>query len=238
MIEPLVLLPGMMCDARIFEHQILHLSRERPVTFAPISQGERIEQIASELLDRLPQRFALAGLSMGGIVAMEVIRRAPTRVTRLCLMSTDAHSDTPQIASAREPLIVAARAGRLGEALQQAVRPEALAPGARRVDVLELVQTMGADLGAEIFVRQMRALQRRPDQQVTLRKIKVPAMILCGRHDRLTPVQRHEFMAQLIPNARLEILEDAGHLPPVEQPEAVTHQLRQWFAQPLVLDNA
>ena len=238
MSEPLVLLPGMMCDARIFEHQILHLSREHPLTFAPISQGERIEQIASDLLDRLPHRFALAGLSMGGIVAMEVLRRAPTRVTRLCLMSTDAHADTPQIASAREPLIVAARAGRLGEALSQVVRPESLAPGANRVEVLDLVQSMGADLGADLFVRQMRALQRRPDQQVTLRKIKVPTLVLCGRHDRLTPVQRHEFMAQLIPNARLEILEEAGHLPPAERPEEVTAQLRQWMAQPLVLSNA
>ncbi|MEX0320449.1 MAG: alpha/beta fold hydrolase [Ruegeria sp.] len=232
MIEPLVLLPGMMCDARVYRHQLQHLSRDRAVTVAPITTGERVEEIASGLLDQLPHRFALAGLSMGGIVAMEIIRRAPERVSRLCLMDTEALADTPQIAAAREPMIVGARAGRLDEVMQEAMRPEFLAPGPGRMEVLDCVYAMARDLGGELFVRQSRALQRRPDQQGTLRKIKVPTMILCGAHDGLTPVKRHTFMAELIPNAELRIIEDAGHLPTLETPEAVTEALQHWLAMP------
>ncbi|MFC3615466.1 alpha/beta fold hydrolase [Lutimaribacter marinistellae] len=230
MTEPVVLLPGMMCDARLYHHQMLHLSRERAVTIAPITQGERVEEIASGLLDQLPKRFALAGLSMGGIVAMEILRRAPDRVTRICLMDTDALADTPQIAAAREPMIVGARAGRLDEVMKQAIRPEFLAPGAGRVAVLEQVMEMARDLGPEVFVRQSRALQRRPDQQGTLRKIRVPAMVLCGAHDGLTPVKRHSFMAELIDGAELRVIDEAGHIPTLETPEAVTAALRDWLA--------
>ncbi|WP_171178449.1 alpha/beta fold hydrolase [Ruegeria sp. HKCCD8929] len=232
MIEPLVLLPGMMCDARAYQHQIQHLSRDRAVMVAPITVGERVEEIASGLLDQLPHRFALAGLSMGGIIAMEIVRRAPERVSRLCLMGTDALADTPQIAAAREPMIVGAKAGRLDEVMQQAIPADVLAPGPGRMAVLEQVYAMARDLGPELFVRQSRALQRRPDQQGTLRKIKVPTMILCGAHDGLTPVKRHTFMAELIPNAELRIIEDAGHLPTLETPEAVTGALQHWLAMP------
>ncbi|MGA9252547.1 MAG: alpha/beta hydrolase, partial [Roseobacter sp.] len=110
--EPLVLLPGMMCDARLFGPQIADLSVDHCVTVAPITQGGRVEDIATLLLGRLPERFALAGLSMGGIVAMEILRRAPGRVSRLALLDTNPLAETPQTAAAREPQIVAARAGR------------------------------------------------------------------------------------------------------------------------------
>ena len=132
MIEPLVLLPGLMCDARLFQPQIARLSRDRAVTVAPIGGGDRIEEIASGLLDQLPHRFALAGLSMGGVVALELVRRAPDRVTRLCLMATDAQADTPQIAANREELIVGALAGRLGEVMRKVIGTDTLAPGPRR----------------------------------------------------------------------------------------------------------
>ena len=111
--EPVVFLPGLMCDARLFGPQIAELSSDRAVMCAPISQGERIEEIASDLLDVLPTKFALAGLSMGGIVAMEILRRAPERVTRIALMDTNPLPETPQAAAAREPQIIGARSGRL-----------------------------------------------------------------------------------------------------------------------------
>ncbi|WP_164659958.1 alpha/beta fold hydrolase [Tropicibacter sp. Alg240-R139] len=229
MIEPLVLLPGMMCDARLYAHQLLKLGRDRAVMVAPIHMGERIEEIASDLLDQLPQRFALAGLSMGGIVAMEIFRRAPDRITRLCLMDTDAQADTPQIAAAREPMIVGAKAGRLDEVMRQAMRPEFLAPNSNRMQILEQVYAMARDMGEDVFVRQSRALQRRPDHQGTLRKIKVPTLVMCGEHDGLTPVKRHSFMAELIPTAELQVIEGAGHLPTLEAPDVVTHALTQWL---------
>lgn len=236
MTEPLVFLPGMMCDARLFGPQIAALSADTVVTVAPITQGERVEEIASNLLDHLPRRFALAGLSMGGIVAMEILRRAPDRVSRLALMDTNPLPETPQVAAGREPQIVAARAGRLLDVMRDEMKPNYLAPGPYRGEVLELVMDMARALGPDVFVRQSRALQRRPDQQTTLRKSKIPALILCGVHDALCPVKRHEFMAELMPNAELVVIDDAGHLPTLERPHETTAAIRQWMSEPLVLN--
>lgn len=235
MSEPVVLLPGMMCDARVFGPQIAELSSEFAVTVAPITAGERIEEIASGILPLLPAKFALAGLSMGGIVAMEILRRAPDRVTRIALMDTNPLSETPQSSASYEPLIVGARAGRLEQVLADFMRPEFLAPGPHRTEILALVREMGLYLGPETFIRQARALQRRRDQQGTLRRCKVPSLILCGEHDGLTPLKRHSFMAELIPYAELRIIEGAGHLPTLEQPAATTAALRDWLKQPFVL---
>ncbi|TLP57527.1 alpha/beta hydrolase [Parasedimentitalea maritima] len=228
--DPLVLLPGMMCDARIFQPQIMALSTQVPVTVAPLIGGERIEDIAIQLLQQLPSRFALAGLSMGGIVAMEILRRAPERVSRLCLMSTSPLPDTPAQAATREPLIIGARTGRMDDVLRQSMLPEYLAPGPQRIEVLNLMHQMGMELGQALFVAQTRALQRRRDQQGTLRKCKVPTLILCGEYDPLTPVKRHEFLAELIPNASLQVITSAGHLPTLERPDVVNRVLAEWLA--------
>ncbi|MBT6188919.1 MAG: alpha/beta fold hydrolase [Tateyamaria sp.] len=232
MVEPLVFLPGMMCDARLFGPQIAALSPEFSVMVCPVTRGERIEEIASALLDDLPSRFALAGLSMGGIVAMEILRRAPGRVTRLALMDTNPLAETPQIAAAREPQIVKARAGRLLAVMRDEMKPHYLAPGPYRGEILKLVMDMADSLGPETFVRQSRALQRRRDQQATLRKCKVPTLILCGAHDALCPIKRHTFMAELIQGAELLVLDDAGHLPTLEMPDDTTAALRRWMQQP------
>ena len=233
--EPLVLMPGMMCDARLFLPQITAFSADRAVQVANITQGEKIEVMAEAVLKDAPEKFALAGLSMGAIVAMEVQRRAPERVTRIALMDTNSQAETPPVAAMREPQIVGARTGRLAEVMRDVMRPEFLAPGPRRHEVLDLMQQMAMDLGPEVFVRQSRALQRRPDQQKTLRKLRVPALVLCGEHDGLTPVRRHDFMAGLIPYATLNIIPDAGHIPTLEQPDATTAALRHWLGAPLVL---
>lgn len=233
MIEPLVLLPGLMCDARLFQPQTTRLSQTRPVMVAPIGGGDRIEEIASALLDQLPHRFALAGLSMGGIVALELVRRAPERVTHLCLMATDAQADTPQIAADREELIVAAQAGRLEDVMRKVLGSDTLAPGPQRIPILNDMLEMALELGPELFVRQMRALQRRPDQQGTLRRIKVPTLVLCGAHDTLTPVRKHSFMAELIPGAALHVVDMAGHLPTLEAPGETTDALSDWLNIPV-----
>ncbi len=235
MAEALVLLPGTMSDARLFGPQIAELSSDTAVMVAPVTQGERIEEIASGLLDLLPKRFALAGLSLGGIVAMEILRRAPDRVARIALMNTSPLAETPVVAANREPQIVKVRSGRLVEVMREQIKPSSLAPGPYRGEVLELAMDMAQTLGPEVFIRQSRALQRSKDQQVTLRKCKVPALVLCGAHDPVHPVKRHEFMAELIPYARLCVLENAGQLPTLEQPEETTAALRDWLKQPFVL---
>ena len=227
--EPLVLLPGMMCDARLYGPQIKALGRDRAIHIAPISSHETVEALATEVLASAPQTFALAGLSMGGIVAMEVVRRAPTRVTRLALMDTNALAETPAYAAAREPQIARVLAGSLVEVMREEMRPDYLAPGSGRQVVLDLVMDMALEMGEGVFLRQSRALQRRPDQQNVLRKLKIPTLILCGEHDRLCPVARHQFMADLIFTATLDVVPDAGHLPTLEQPEAVNAALKRWL---------
>lgn len=233
--ESVVFLPGMMCDARLFEPQIRAFSATHPVMVAPITHGQRIEEIASNLLPVLPPKFALAGLSMGGIVAMEILRRAPERVTRVALLDTNCLAETPQVAANREPQIVKVKAGKLTEVMRDELKPNYLAPGPRRPQVLQTVMDMAHTLGPEIFVHQSRALQRRRDQQATLRKIHQPALVLCGAHDALCPVKRHSFMAELIPHARLVIIDDAGHLPTLESPDDTNDALWDWLNQPYVL---
>jgi pimeloyl-ACP methyl ester carboxylesterase len=235
--EPLVFLPGLMCDARVFAPQMTALSRDTMVSVAPVTHGERIEEIASGLLDLLPRRFAVAGLSMGGIVAMELMRRAPERVARIALMDTNPLAETPQSAAEYEPLIIKLRSGRLDEAVQGLMPPENLAPGSQRTELMANLHAMAADIGQETIIRQMRALQRRRDYQSVLRRCKVPALVLCGMHDGLTPVKRHSFMADLIPYAQLQVIEEAGHLPSLEAPEATTAALQEWLRQPFVLQT-
>lgn len=235
MIEPLVLIPPMLCDARVFYAQLARLSSQMPITFVPITAGDRIEEMASEILSWLPSKFALMGMGMGGMVAMEVLRRAPDRVTRVAFISTSAQADTPETSAEREPLIIAARTGRFNDAIRAEVNPAWLAPGPYRDDVISLVSDMAHALGPEIYVRQSRAMQRRKDQQATMRKIKQPALVMCGEHDGRHSLRRHEFLAELIPYAKLEIIENAGHLPTLENPDAVTQAIKVWLKQPIVL---
>ena len=229
---PLVLLPDIMCDARLFAVQIMALSVDHAVMVAPVTGDARIEAIAAGLLGKLPVRFALAGIGFGGIVAMDILRQAPDRVERLCLMGTSPLPDTPDMAAAREPLIVRAQAGRLAEVLEEVIGPDWFAPGPARIEFQRYVHQIAMDLGPDIFVRQMRALQRRRDQQATLRRCGAPTLILCGAEDVVTPMRRHSFMAELVPGARLQVIEQAGHLIPVEHPEAMTQVLRDWLNSP------
>jgi pimeloyl-ACP methyl ester carboxylesterase len=156
-------------------------------------------------------------------------------VTRIALMDTNPLAETPQVAANREPQIVKVRTGGLREVMRDEMKPNYLAPGPQREEILELVLEMALGLGPEVFCRQSRALQKRGDQQTVLRKSEIPALILCGAHDRLCPVKRHEFMAELMPNAQLVVLENSGHLPTLEEPERVTAALRDWLGKPLIL---
>ena len=233
--EPLLFLPGMMCDAGVFGPQIALMSGHRAVHAAPLTSEDTIEEMADQVLAEAPPRFALVGLSLGGNVAMEIAARAPERLTRLALISTNPLAETPEAAAAREPLMAGAKAGRLEDVIREDMKPEYLAPGYGRVDVLNLYVEMALALGPDVYIRQSRAMQRRPEQRRGLRTLEVSTLVLCGRHDGLNPVRRHELMAELIPGAELEIIEEAGCLPTLEAPALVTTVLERWLRGTLLL---
>lgn len=233
--EPVVLIPGMMADARLFLPQLVGLGAVRAMQVALVTTGETVEAMSAYVLATAPARFALIGHGLGGEVALDVVRREPDRVTRVVLMATDPLAEAPQAAAAREARIVAARSGRLGEAMLGEIPRAALADTPWRDEVLALVKDMALGLGEGVFIRQSRALQRRPDQQKTMRRVKIPALILAGAQDTLVPVRRQEFTAGLMPFGQMKLIDDAGHLPTLEQPEAVTAALEAFLNGPMLL---
>lgn len=187
--DPLVFLPGMMCDARLFLPQIESLSAQRVVCTHPLKNYNTVSGPASEVLEKSPPLFALAGLSMGGIVAMEVYRRAPDRVSRLALLDTNPLPEAPDRQAAREPQLQAVADGRLRTIMREEMKPNYLCDGPHRRQILDLCMDMAESLGADVFISQSRALQTRPDQCDTLRKVSIPTLIMCGEHDALCPVE-------------------------------------------------
>lgn len=233
MTTPLLLLPGMMCDGRLFAPQIAALA-DRSVTVGAITEGETTAEIADAVLAATPDRFALAGLSMGGIVAMEMLARpgARDRIAGLCLMDTNAEAESERVAARRDPQIASALAGGLAAVMREEMMPFYLADGAGGAGaeaILDTCLAMALDQGPEVFAKQSRALQRRPDRREVLASVDVPTLILCGAQDRLCPPHRHDTMAGLIDGAVLEVIADAGHLPTLERPEAVTGALQSWL---------
>ena len=188
-LDPLVVLPDMMCDARLFAPQIDGLSHDRAVMVGPVHLGERVEERASMILDMAPRRFALCGHGFGGTVALEILRRAPTRVSRLCLIATNPMGETPVRAAEREPQIIAARTGRLEQVIREELIPELLAETPFKAHIFDMMVDMALSLGPDVFVRQSRALQKRRDYQRSLALIKCPCLVLCGAEDLITPLQ-------------------------------------------------
>ncbi|TRD22019.1 alpha/beta fold hydrolase [Palleronia caenipelagi] len=228
---PLVLLPGMMCDARLFGPQIAEFSRDRAVQVAPITGADTVEALAAEILLHAPPRFALAGLSMGGIVAMEVVRQAPERVAGLALLGTNPKAEADKIRALRRPQMERVRQGELVAVMRDEMKPNYLAPGAGREDVLALCMEMAESLGPDVFLRQSQALMDRPDQCDALRAYGGPALVLCGSDDALCPVFRHELMRDLLSRPRLVVIEGAGHLPTLERSKETIAALRDWLKE-------
>lgn len=226
---PLLLLPGMMCDARLFGPQIAAFSGKVAMMSMPMGARDDMGALAADVLVCAPARFAMAGLSMGGILAMEVLRRAPERVAGMALMDTNPLAETEAAKARRGPQIAAAKAGELRRVMRDEMKPNYLADGPDRGAILELCMVMATDLGPDVFINQSKALRDRRDQCDTLRGFDGPALVLCGRQDVLCPVERHELIHGLLNNSRLEIIEDAGHLPTLEAPERTNAALGRWL---------
>ena len=236
--EPIVFIPGFMCDARAFLPQIVQLGADHACQVILPSGEETIERLSEKVLANTPEKFVLVGHGLGGDVVMDVLRRAPERVLRVVLISTDPLAEPPKAAASREARIVAAKAGRLVQAAAEDYPETAFAATEWRDEGRALVADMVLQLGEGVYIRQCRAAQRRPDQSKTLRRALMPALILAGAEDGLVPVRRQEFLAGLLPHGRLQVIPGAGNLPMLEQPEAVTDALREFLAGPMMLRPA
>lgn len=226
---PLVLIPGMMCDARMWGSIPAALA-PRPVHHALPVTGESVAEMAHKILSELPARFALAGLSMGGIVAMEMLHQAPQRVERLALMDTNPLAEAPEMQARRAGQIARAMAGDLEGVMREEMKPNYLADPSDRA-TLDLCMDMARTLGPEVFARQSRALRDRPDRTDALRRFTGPALVLMGAQDRACPRARHDLMHALMAQSVLVIVDGAGHLPPLEQPDATLTALKEWLEQ-------
>ena len=229
---PVLFLPGLLCDADLWAAQLAALSAERPVAVASLTGSDTMAGLAEAALAAAPPRFALAALSMGGYVALEIMRRAPERVAGLALIDTSARPDTEEQGRRRRGLIALARTGKF-KGVTPRLLPMLLHPARQEDSVLTgRVMAMAARIGRDAFLRQQTAILGRPDSRPDLPRIGCPSVVVCGRQDALTPLPVSEEMAGLIPGAELVVVEDSGHLAPMEQPEAVNAALAAWLVRP------
>ena len=227
---PLVLIPGLACTAEMFAPQVAALSPLRPVTVASTLEGDSMARMAAAILRDAPPRFALGGVSMGGYIALEIMRQAPERVERLALLDTTARPDAPEQTAQRQALIARAEAGQL-EAIMREIAPRLLHP-LHKADqsLIDIQVRMGLDVGPAGFVRQQRAIIGRDDSRPDLPGIRVPTLVLVGDRDPLTPPIRSREMADALPDACLVVVADCGHASTLEQPAAVNKALAEWLA--------
>jgi pimeloyl-ACP methyl ester carboxylesterase len=229
--QTLVLLPGLLNTRRLYERQIADLADLADAIVPELWHHDSIGAMAQATLDAAPERFALGGFSMGGYVAFEILRRAPQRVERLALMDTQAVPDTPEASARRRGFIEQTRLGRF-----HGVQPSLLPTIIHRSrlndqSVVQPIVEMAAEVGADGFCREQTAMIARPDSRHLLVDIRQPTLVLVGRQDQATPLQRAEEMAADIADSRLVAIEECGHMAPLEKPAEVSAALRRWLTQ-------
>jgi len=226
---PLVLLPGLLNDAALWRHQVETLDDIAETVVPDLTRFDDLGACARALLAELPDSFALAGLSMGGYVAQEIMRHAPERVRRLALLDTSFLADTPEQGQRRRGFIGLARQGDFKGITHRLLPTLVHESGLRDESVTGALYGMAERVGRDAFIRQQTLIMNRPDGRRDLGSIHCPTLVLCGRHDGLTPVALHAEMAAAIRRATLVVVEDCGHLSPLERPHAVSAVFRYWL---------
>ena len=227
----LVLLPGLLNTRRVFEHQIEALSDVADCIVPELWHHDTISAMVEATLKLAPPTFALVGFSMGGYVAFEILRRAGDRVERLALMDTQATPDSAESTKRRRALLDQTKIGRF-HGVQRTLLPQLVHP--RHIEDATISQPifdMAQEIGAEGFVREQRAIIDRADSRHMLVDIDIPTVVVVGRQDQVTPLPRSEEMAADIANSQLLVLEECGHMSPLEKPAEVTAALRRWLTQ-------
>jgi pimeloyl-ACP methyl ester carboxylesterase len=226
---PIVLVPGLNCSARLYAEQIPALWRFGPVMVADHTRDAAIAAIARRILVAAPPFFALAGLSMGGYIAFEIMRQAPQRVVKLALMDTGARPETAEQTARRQGPMAMARAGKLIEVADESfvffVHPNRYDD----VTLRDAVRAMAEETGAQAFLRQQQAIMTRPDSRPALSAIACPTLVLVGEQDRGTPPELAQEIAATIAGSRLVVVRGCGHLSTIERPQAVTKALVDWM---------
>ncbi len=228
-VDTVVFLPGLLDDVQMWNHQLEHLGDVAQPVAVDLLEQETVGDGAARVLDTVRGTFALVGFSMGGYVALEIMRRAPERVTKLAMIDTSARGDTDDRTVERKRQIALAEAGKYPALVDQAL-PNVVHPSRHDDMVLmSTLRTMALRVGAEAFVRQMKTIMSRPDSRPDLAAIQRPTLVICGRQDTLTPPELSEEMGAGIPGARVALIEDCNHYAPMERPYAVTALLQQWL---------
>lgn len=227
---PILLIPGLNATARVYAEQLPALWRFGPVTIASHRTGRTMGEIAAHILGTAPPRFALGGFSLGGYIALEIMRRAPERVVRLALIDTSARPDTPEQTERRRQLLAIAEAGGFAR-IPDLQFPNTVHPERTGDDRLKAIhRQMALDSGAEAYARQQAAIIGRPDSRPNLAAIACPTLVVVGDGDQITPPEIAREMADATAGARLAVIPQAGHMALLEQPEAVTDALVGWLA--------
>lgn len=230
---PLLAVPGLMNDERVWMHQQVALAPDREVRIADITAYSSVREMAAAALANAPgPRFALAGFSLGGYVALEMLRQAPERIAALALVSTGPRDDTPESTDMRRRMlaIVGTEPANFG-AVVTSFLPRAIHPSRMQdAELIALFTDMAIAVGVDGFVRQQQAAMLRVDSRPMLPDIGCPVLVVCGREDQTTPLALSEEMAAMIPGARLAIIEACGHMTPLERPDELTQAMVEWLS--------
>ena len=226
---PLLLVPGLLCNEKLWSHQIRYLDDIADVTVVDTLQDDTLSGMAARALKTAPDRFALGGLSMGGYALFEFLRQAPDRIEKLAFLDTSGRADTVERTTMRRDLLALAEQGKFN-GISPRLLPTFLHPDRMNDEALtQAVMAMAAAVGRDAFIRQQKAIMARPDNLPLLSGVRVPTLVICGRQDRATPLEMSEEIASGIAGARLCIIEECGHLASMERPHAVTALMRDWL---------
>jgi len=227
--QTLLLLPGLMCDAAVWEHQNTHLSRHARVIIPDFRGFDSLTTMAQHALGMAPEKYAVAGHSMGGRVALELFNLAPERMTRLALLDTGVHAKSAGEENTRQEYIDLAHRGGMPAVADKWIKPMVHPDRHGDKELIARIAAMVERTTVEEFIGQIHALLKRPDAGAYLPRIKCPTLLLVGRQDSWSPPGQHEAMLKQIPHAALIIIENSGHMTPMERPEAVTAALGEWL---------
>src|SRR5882724_3798315 len=228
---PLILLPGLLCDAALWDPQLSDLADVADFFVADLTEQETMQDMAASVLRDSPwKEFALAGLSMGGYVAQEIVRQAPQCVKRLALLDTRSRAELPEETERRRALMQLAQRGRNFTPVTNRMLPLLVHESRVKDELLvKVIREMAERTGIEAYIRQQNAIIGRPEYRSMLSSIACPTLLLCGRQDRLTPLENSEQMAAAIPGAKLVVVEECGHMSTLERPEVVNKAMREWL---------